>query len=301
MDWGDGSSETSTSNALSHTYSAGTYTINISSDIAYGPKFNATAADVTQITSVEIEAGINLGSTLANAWYNGSSITSFVCAASATSNVTNLSNAWRGCPLTSFPLINTSQGTNFYAAWNGCTALTSFPAIDTSSGTNFNSTWVNCRALTSFPALVLSGGTNFSSTWLNNYALASFPALDLSSSAIFSSAWKGCTSLTTFGAADVSNGTSFSQAWYGCTSLTTFPANMFDTATLSTFASAWTNCALTATSIENILVSLDTNGTSSISLSLSGGTNAAYSTWTTDAVDAYDSLISKSWTISYNT
>jgi len=78
---------------------------------------------------------------------------------------------------------------------------------------------------------------------------------------------------------------------------------MFDTTgTLiaSAFNNTWTGCALTAQSIENILVSLDTNGATGITLSINDGTNAAKTTWTTAAVTAYDNLIVKGWTISFN-
>ena len=78
---------------------------------------------------------------------------------------------------------------------------------------------------------------------------------------------------------------------------------MFDTTgTLvsNSFQSTWFNCALTAQSIENILVSLDTNGASNITLSISGGTNAGKTTWSAAAVTAYDNLIVKGWTISFN-
>ena len=66
------------------------------------------------------------------------------------------------------------------------------------------------------------------------------------------------------------------------------------------FLGAFTNCALTAASIENILTSLVTNGQSTIQLSLNGGTNAGASTWTTAANTAYATLISRGWTISRN-
>ena len=63
---------------------------------------------------------------------------------------------------------------------------------------------------------------------------------------------------------------------------------------------AFTNCALTVQSIENILVSLDTNGLSNNMLGIHGGSNAAKTTWTTAANTAYTNLINKGWTISYN-
>ena len=78
---------------------------------------------------------------------------------------------------------------------------------------------------------------------------------------------------------------------------------MFDaTGTLvaTAFNVAFYGCALTATSIENILTSLVTNGQSNITLGLTGGTNAGASTWTTAANTAYATLISRGWTITRN-
>ncbi len=78
---------------------------------------------------------------------------------------------------------------------------------------------------------------------------------------------------------------------------------MFDTTgTLisNAFRQSWSFCALTAQSIENILVSLDTNGATGITLGINGGTNAAKTTWSAAAVTAYDNLIVKGWTISFN-
>ena len=78
---------------------------------------------------------------------------------------------------------------------------------------------------------------------------------------------------------------------------------MFDTTGIlvsNAFDSAWFGCALTSQSIENILVSLDTNGASNILLGLGGGTNAAKTTWSTAANTAYDNLVAKGWTILFN-
>ena len=232
IEWGDGNVEISTLNTLPHTYAAGDYTLGVYSDGVYRPYFNNVTADATQITSVTIGPGANLGTDLGGAWYGASNMTSFVCPFDVTSGVINLVRAWRNCSsLTSFPLINTSSCTVFTNAWRDCSSLTGFNLIDTSSGTDFT------------------------------------------------------------------------NAWRDCNSLSSFPANMFDTTgTLvsNAFQGAWTNCALTAQSIENILVSLDTNGASSITLAINGGTNAAKTTWSAAAVTAYDNLIVKGWTISFN-
>jgi hypothetical protein len=91
--------------------------------------------------------------------------------------VTDFSSFWRVWQeLTSFPLIDTSEGTNFRLAWYYCTGLTSFPLIDTSSGTNFYAAWYKCNSLTSFPLIDTSSGINFSQAWKNCSSLTSFPA-----------------------------------------------------------------------------------------------------------------------------
>ena len=194
------------------------------------------------------------------------------------SSCTSFDSTWRSCAsLTSFPQLDTSSGTNFIRAWDGCYSLTSFPLLDVSSGTDFLAAWTDCRGLTSFPQLNMSSGTRFQETWRACRGLTSFPAIDFSSA------------------------TNFSEAWYYCTSLTTFPANMFDTTgTLTSVYNAFRECALTAQSIENILVSFDTNGATGLSLGLHDGTNAAKTTWTAAANTAYNNLVTnKGWTITY--
>ena len=96
-----------------------------------------------------------------NAWLGTSALTSFPAGAKLGTEATNVnfSSAWNSSGLTSFPAdIDLSKGTNFYAAWLGCTSLTSFPLIDTSASLSFNGSWYNCSNLTSFPA-------NFFDTW----------------------------------------------------------------------------------------------------------------------------------------
>jgi hypothetical protein len=53
---------------------------------------------------------------------------------------------WRGrSEITEFPLIDTSSGTDFYAAWFSCTSLTSFPAnaFDNIKGGDFTFAFLN--------------------------------------------------------------------------------------------------------------------------------------------------------------
>ena len=88
-------------------------------------------------------------------------------------------------------------------------------------------------------------------------------------------AWNGCSNLVEFPSVDFSSITdSFRRTWYFNTSLTTYPANQFDNIS-STPSNGFEDdgeVILTAQSIENILISLDTNG-QNITLGLLGGSS----------------------------
>jgi hypothetical protein len=91
--------------------------------------------------------------------------------------VTDFGRFWRDwTELTSFPLIDTSSGTNFRGTWFGCSSLTSFPLIDTSSGDSFRDAWFGCSSLTSFPLIDTSSGTNFRGTWFGCSSLTTIAA-----------------------------------------------------------------------------------------------------------------------------
>ena len=284
VDWGDGSDEeTSTSTTLAHTYSSsGTYKVKINSNSgSYRPKFDSSG-DEDQITSVKVsvEDSSLFSTNIERAFRGAQNMTEYTQVSAATSSVTDFERTWLDCSgLTSFPLIDTSSGTNFVATWRNCSDLTTFPQIDTSSATTFQNTWMGCNFLNSFPTIDTSNASNITGTW------------------------RGCARIITFPSLDFSSGANFERAWQNCTRMTTYPANRFDTTgTLNSvaFRHAWLNCALTAQSIENILTSLDTNGAQNITLGISGGSNAAKSTWITAANTAYTNLINKGWTISYN-
>jgi len=226
-------------------------------------------------------------------WRDWSELTSFPLV--DTSAGTDFSIAWLGCSsLTSFPLIDTSAGTNFDLAWRDCSSLTSFPLIDTSSGTSFFLAWDNCRNLTSFPLIDTSAGTNFDLAWRDCRDLTIFPLIDTSSGTTFNQAWRDCRSLTSFPLIDTSSGTNFSYAWYNCYSLTSFPANAFDNVSGGNFNNAFTNTALTQTSIDNILVSLVASG-------IAAGTRVFYqsggSAPSSTGEAAIDTLRSRGWTV----
>jgi hypothetical protein len=104
---------------------------------------------------------------------------------------------------------------------------------------------------------------------------------------------------------DVSNGTNFSFAWYNCNKITDFPANFFDswtgTPANNCFQNAWNVCnSLTATSVENILNSIDTSLRSApaIGPDITISYNAA--SGTPNISTAVTNLKSRGWTITLN-
>jgi len=261
-------------------------------DTSAGTNFSRAWYNCSSLTSFPL-LDTSAGTIFSEAWYYCTGLTSFPLL--DTSAGTDFSEAWRGCTsLTSFPLIDTSSGTSFSDAWRRCTSLTSFPLIDTSSGTSFDRAWQDCTSLTSFPLIDTSSGTNFFAAWHSCTSLTSFPLIDTSAGANFSYAWRSCSSLTSFPLIDTSSGVYFSRAWLDCSSLTSFPANAFDNVKGGNFTDAFTNTALTQTSIDNVLVSLVTSGiaTGTRIFDQSGG-SAPSST----GEAAIDTLRSRGWTV----
>ena len=170
-------------------------------------------------------------------------------------------------------------------------------------GTSLQSAWRKTLSLTTFSQkkmMDVSKVTEFTYTWRDCENLKEFPRLNFSKGKTFLRTWQACKSLTSFPSVDFSSATDFRKAWHRCENLTDFPPNQFDTTgTLQhdAFTEAFTDCALTAQSIENILVSLDTNGQTNCVLGLQGGTNATEDTWSQAAKDAHDSLLAKDWII----
>ena len=204
--------------------------------------------------------------------------------------VTDFRFAWRGNNLTSFPLIDTSSGTNFGHAWQD-NNLTGFPLIDTSSGTSFFAAWYN-NNLTSFPLIDTSSGTNFGYAWRGNN-LTSFPLIDTSSGTNFGHAWQD-NNLTSFPLIDTSSGTDFRFAWRGNAELVDFPANFFDNIKGGNLVRAFDATNLNEASIDGILVSLVTSGIAAgTRLFDQSGGSAPSST----GEAAIDTLRSRGWTV----
>jgi hypothetical protein len=259
-------------------------------DTSSGEDFSEAWRDCSGLTSFPL-LDVSSGTSFRVAWDGCSGFTNFPLL--DVSSGIDFNFAWRDCSgLTSFPLLNTSSGTSFEETWNNCSGLTSFPLLDVSSGTSFDETWMSCTSLTSFPLLDTSSGTDFTNTWRNCTSLTSFPALDLSSGIVFDRTWRFCINLVSFPLLDVSSGTNFYGAWSLCSSLANFPANFFDGCSATDFTDAFLDTALSQTSIDNILVSIESNGTSNGTFLQSGGSAPS-----SVGEAAIDSLRGRGWTV----
>ena len=325
----------------------------------------ATSADIEAARKLLIDRGAADGATAVNyfaAWVNRSDIVEFKNVEFG--SVINFGSAWEANGFTSFPLINTSSGTYFAAAWFNCTSLSDFAPIQATLGNNFTSAWKSCSSLQSFPAGAKLGtsvsNVNFTSAWQSS-GLTSFPALDLSAGSNFTSAWQSCSALTSFPAGaklgtaasnvnftaafqssgltsfpalDLRKGSNFvlafnacsnltslesgvvfsanasNIAFYGaflnCTSLVDFPPGAFDgfgTPANDCFLNAWLGCsALSADSVQNILVSIDTSGQSAPSSGpqITIAYNTATGSLSAATNTAVTSLKAKGWSIVVN-
>jgi len=156
--------------------SAGEYDIKISGSFPY-IHFN-DGGDRLKLLDIKNFGIYALGATLQNDAFKGCS--NMVISATDTGNFGNVvefGETWFNCSsMTSFPLIDTSSGLNFFDCWRDCSSLTSFPLIDTSSAITIQRTWYNCTGLTSFPLINTSSATNIQRTWRNCSSLTSFPA-----------------------------------------------------------------------------------------------------------------------------
>lgn len=150
----------------------------------------------------------------------------------------------------------------------GYLPLAGMPTISTSSATSITywhlNNSVSSGGLDNYPSLNLAAVTDATGAWYNA-KLTSFPAIDMGNCEIFTSAWRN-NNLTSFPSINMSKGKKFGSAWSGNSSMTTFPSGRFDSMPVPDnycFNSAWSGCsALTNTSVENILVSIDTSGRS---------------------------------------
>jgi len=275
--WGDGNPDSTITTYndadLTNTYSAiGSYTVEITGDfpnLSFANNVNGDLVTAVLATPVGYDNSVT---NFFRAFYGSANLTS-VSADLDTSEVTSFSTAFRTCPVTSFPDLDYSATTTIASTWYGCGGLTTFPASSFPVATSISQAWRNCTGLTSFGLITIPNVTNAKS------------------------AWEGCSSLISAPSIDFGSVTTLDEAWRNCTSLTTVPANVFDNTACIVFNNAFLSCALTATSVNNILISIDAAGQSNGTLGLNGGTSAAP---TGAGATAKANLIAKGWTVTTN-
>lgn len=170
--------------------------------------------------------------------------------------------------LISVPFIDLSNSGSTQFLFFGCSNLIDVADLDLSSSGIYDFLFFGCSSLVNVPNII------FRSTSTNS-----------------SFAFTNCTSIVTFPSLNIKASTAGS-IFRGCTSLTNFPANVFDGSTATNFTNAFNNTNLTQTSIDNILVSIESNGTSNGTFNQSGGSAPS-------AVGeaAIDSLRARGWTV----
>lgn len=129
VDWGDGNTQSSTSNNLSHTYATtGSYVVTLTPTGTYSPYWSNNSAG-NNITSIEIgtDSSWNLGTNLTRAFW-GVNMTSFTINPSATANVTTMLDIFKSTDLVEMPSLDYSSVTGMQGAFAFCSSLTTFPA-----------------------------------------------------------------------------------------------------------------------------------------------------------------------------
>lgn len=122
--------------------------------------------------------------------------------------------------------------------------------------------------------------------------LVDVPLIDLSASTSNYAAWQGLKEIITFPLIPIHPAASLVLAWNGCSKLENFPASFFDGYLGTNLTNSFTNTNLTQTSIDNILVSINSNGTNNGTFAQSGG--SAPSATGEAAIDA---MRSRGWTV----
>ena len=216
---------------------------------------------------------------------------------------------------------NRGVASNLDSNYFGCINLVTvdFPSRDESNrpfGKNkirsLRNTFQGCRSLTNVGFFTTNVVSSWNSAFSGCTSLQTVPNFDYSSVSSFDRVFENSglvkfDSAVPFGA----NASTFRDCWKDCSNLRDFAPGQFDnilpsetvssnSGLFSAFTGTFQGCALTAASIENILVSLVKTNGKNIFLDINGGTNAGKSTWTSNAITAHNTLVSRGWIITFN-
>ena len=253
--------------------------------------FNSILYASSSLKEVHIDSGERI-TDMTNAFYN-TGITTFRVGDNKLTNVTIFNNAFRNTSISEF---GTEANPITFGNSGSAPSLSNAFRTSSSSGTKFFI--IDSARITSFNNV-------FESSGIVNLGSSTTP-IGIGSTADNSTLctfYQTCNGSTSLKEAYLDSGERLSNMQYAfnnCTGITTFRINDTNLNNVTTMQYAFQDCALDTASIENILVSCDNGGKSSIQLHIDGGTNAAKTTWTSAANTAYTNLIGKSWTISYN-
>ena len=113
-----------------------------------------------------------------------------------TSQVTNMYAMFSGCSsLVSVPDMNTSKVTNMNFMFDDCSSLVSVPDMDTSNVTSMNSMFGGCRSLVSVPDMNTSNVTSMNSMFVTCWSLVSVPDMNTSNVTSTNYMFDRCSSL----------------------------------------------------------------------------------------------------------
>lgn len=96
---------------------------------------------------------------------------------------------------TSFPLIDTSNGTGFRSMYFLCEYATEFPLIDTSKGTDFSGMYQSCANAETMPLINTSNGWQFDNMYAGCTKLIKNPLIDVSEGSTFKNMFRQCKNL----------------------------------------------------------------------------------------------------------
>lgn len=137
-----------------------------------------------------------------------------------TTNITDMQDAFLGCPITSVALFDTSNVTDMLHTFMYC-ECSSFPEFDLSNVRRAQGTFRECASLTHIPQFNTSNMTNTSGMFLGCTALSSTPLLDLSNVTAADFMYYGCSSLTAIPRFNTSKLTNAECMFDGCVNVNT--------------------------------------------------------------------------------
>ena len=127
--------------------------------------------------------------------------------------------------------------------------------------------------------------------------MGAFPTLNVPNCTTLYRVMRDCWGITSIDFTGIAKVTDIREAWQNCRALADVPAGMFDTSIATNYTNTFFGCALTQTSVDNILASLVVSGRTNGSINLTGGTTSPPSA---AGLASKATLLSRGWTVTHN-